>query len=86
VGEYTKTPGFDHTTEQADELYNFFGKVRPMRAYPLCRVWDSVQATARLLAAALVAWNFKFFRIIGTATAKYLVIQLYVRAAWFTRQ
>ena len=86
VGEYTRTPGFDHSSEQADSLYNFFGTLRPMRAYAPGRIWDSVRATLRLLGTALMTGNLAFFRIIGMATAKYLVIQFYVRAAWFTRQ
>lgn len=81
VGEYTRTPGFDHSTEQADKLYNFFGVRRPFRAYPLARIWDSVTATGKLLLMSLKAGNLGFFRAVGTAAAKYLVIQVYVRLA-----
>lgn len=86
VGEYTRTPGFDHNAEQDDAIYNFFGTKRPMRAYSMRRVWDSVSATLRLLAASLLSGNLRFFWIVGVAEVKYLVFQFYVRAAGFTRE
>lgn len=81
VAEYTATPGFDHSTEQADSTHNFFGRQKPMRAYPLSRIRDSVTATAKLLVTALATGNLTYFREIGVATSKYLVIQAYVRVA-----
>lgn len=81
VAEYTATPGFDHSSEQADSVHNFFGRPKAMRAYPLSRIWDSVTATAKLLVTALATGNLVYFREIGVATSKYLAIQAYVRVA-----
>ena len=79
IGEYTKTPGFDHSAEQDDRMYKFFGAVRPMRAYPLSRVWDSIFATLKLLVKSVATGNYIFFYEIGKATSKYLIVQVYVR-------
>jgi rhamnosyltransferase len=79
IGEYTKTPGFDHSAEQADSIYKFFGTERPMRAYPLSRVCDSIFATLKLLIKSALTGNYIFFYEIGKVTSKYLIVQAYVR-------
>lgn len=81
ISECRGVPGFDHVSEQADELHNFFGRPKPMRAYPLPRIMGSVTATSRLLLRALLSFDLRYFRVIGLATAKYLFIQAYVRVA-----
>jgi Predicted glycosyltransferases len=79
IGEYTRTPGFDHTSEQGDQRYKLFGAEHPMRAYSLSRIWDSISATLKLLVKSVATWNWVFFYEIGKATTKYLIVQVYVR-------
>jgi hypothetical protein len=79
IGEYARTPGFDHNSEQGDQIYKFLGTEYSMRAYSLSRIWDSISATLKLLVKSIATGNYVFFYEIGKATSKYLIVQAYVR-------
>lgn len=81
IGEYTTTPGFDHSSEQGDQRYKFFGVEYPMRAYSFSRIWDSISAALKLLVKSIGTGNYIFFYEIGKATSQYLVVQVYIRVA-----
>lgn len=79
IGEYTKTPGFDHSSEQADKRYQILGREYPMRVYSFSRIWDSIFATFKLLAKTIATGNLLFFYEISKAILKYIIVQCYVR-------
>jgi rhamnosyltransferase len=79
IGEHRFTPGFDHCSEQRDQLLKIFGREYPVRAYPHSRVRDFVFASSKLIVKSIATGNGMFFLEISKASGKYLFIQVYVR-------
>jgi rhamnosyltransferase len=80
IGEYICTPGFDHSTEQADRKYKILGKQYSLRAYPWFRISDTLKASAKLVATAIFSGKFKFATKLCRLTSIYITVQLVVRA------
>ena len=79
IGEYSCTPGFDHSTEQADKRYTIFGRAYAMRAYAFSRIVDVSISSLKLMFSALIGGSVKFaFRIVRLWVI-YLAIQVLVR-------
>lgn len=79
IGEYSCTPGFDHSTEQADKRYKIFGRTYAMRAYAFSRILDVSISSFKLILSALIGGAIKFaFRIVRLWII-YLVVQVLVR-------
>lgn len=79
IGEYSCTPGFDHSSEQADRRYRIFGKIYAMRAYAFSRILDVSISSFKLIFRALIGGAVGFaFRIIRL-WAVYMVVQVLVR-------
>lgn len=79
IGEYSCTPGFDHSTEQADKQYRLFGRNYAMRAYALSRILDVSISSLKLTLSALIGGAVKFaFKIIRLWII-YLAVQVLVR-------
>lgn len=79
VGKYSCTPGFDHTTEQADENYSIFGKTYAMRAYSLSRILDVSRSSLKLIFTALLGAEFTFALKLMRLWTIYLIVQMLVR-------
>lgn len=81
IGEHSKTPGFDHSTEQGDERFKVFGVVIPMRAYRFSRIWDTYTASIKLIFRAIFSGNFKYAVTFFMSVNKYMFVQFYYRFA-----
>jgi len=81
IGEHSRTPCFDHCSEQGDTRYKVFGVVLPMRAYRFSRIWDSYSASVKLFFKAIVTGNFAYALEFFKSIHKYLFVQFYVRIA-----
>ncbi len=79
IGRFMCTPGFDHTTEQADEKYKIFQKTYAFRVYPMFRVVDVVKSSFKLIFSALFSLEFKFAGIILKFLSVFMVFQLLSR-------
>jgi rhamnosyltransferase len=79
IGAYMCTPGFDHSSEQADKKYKLFGKLYSFRAYPLFRIKDTCKASAKLIVTALYLGKFKFAAKISRLIFIYFFIQITAR-------
>jgi rhamnosyltransferase len=79
IGKFSCTPGFDHSSEQADREYQIFGKSYAMRAYSLSRIVDVAKSSLKLIFAATIGGEFKFASNIVRLWAIYLVVQILVR-------
>ena len=79
VGKYSCTPGFDHTTEQADENYSIFGKTYAMRAYSISRILDVSRSSLKLVFTALLGAEFMFALKLMRLWTIYLIVQMLVR-------
>lgn len=79
VGKYSCTPGFDHTTEQADVNYSIFGKTYAMRAYSIARILDVSKSSLKLVFTALLGAEFIFALKLMRLWSIYLTLQILVR-------
>ena len=79
IGKFSCTPGFDHSSEQADRAYQIFGKSYAMRAYSLSRIVDVAKSSLKLIFAATIGGEFKFASNIVRLWVIYLVVQILVR-------
>ncbi|GAA4012833.1 hypothetical protein [Actimicrobium antarcticum] len=79
VGKFARTPGFDHSTEQADKKYRIFQKTLILRAYPLFRVRDNLKSSCKLLFSALLSFEFEFAALILKFASVFLVVQVLSR-------
>lgn len=79
IGEYSCTPGFDHTAEQADKIYKVFGKSYSMRAYPFFRMSDTFKSSLKLILKSAISGNFKFSKKIFILLLIYIFTQIFVR-------
>lgn len=79
IGEFSATPGFDHSSEQADEGYKILGRTYLMRAYSPKRIIDTCWASLKLLCKSIIAGRLTFFSEIFKLLAIYIATQLFVR-------
>lgn len=79
IGSYMCTPGFDHSTEQADKKYTIFGKQYALRAYPSLRISDTSKASTKLIATAVFSGQFKFAAKLMRLLFIYIGIQIIAR-------
>ncbi|MDZ4098686.1 MAG: hypothetical protein U1E13_08275 [Methylophilaceae bacterium] len=79
ISEYSCTPGFDHSTEQADRPYMFFGRIKAMRAYSPRRILDASISSIKLIFSALGGGAIKFSITILRLWILYLITQVLVR-------
>lgn len=79
IGEYSCTPGFDHSIEQVDKGYRIFSKIYLMRAYPLFRMLDTTKSSIRLISYSLFTGNVKFAVNIARLFLVYAATQVVVR-------
>jgi len=79
IGEYSCTPGFDHTVEQEDKKYKFFGKAYSMRVYSLNRIVDTANSSVKLIFRSVLHGKIQFAVRITRLLLIYIVIQLLVR-------
>lgn len=78
LGEFSATPGFDHSTEQDDSAYLVFGRTYLMRAYSVKRVRGTCLASFKLLSKSLATGHFSFFLRILKLFFIYISTQLFV--------
>ena len=83
IGEYSCTPGFDHSAEQPDRKYLILGKAISMRNYAYSRIVDVSISNLKLIVSSIVFGeinlSFKFLRLWIT----YLAFQALVRVIDF---
>lgn len=79
IGEYSCTPGFDHSTEQPDKSYKIFGKIHAMRAYAPRRILDTSNSSIKLIFSAVGSGAIKFAFRIFRLWIVYLITQMLVR-------
>ena len=79
IGEFSATPGFDHSTEQDDAEYSVFGRKYLMRAYSRRRILDTTFASFKILYKSLKAARFVFFSQILKLFVTYMITQIFVR-------
>lgn len=79
IGEFSFTPGFDHSSEQDDKGYQIFGRTYSMRAYSLTRIYDTCSASLKLMFKSIAAVQIKFFLVILRLLVIYIATQLFVR-------
>ncbi|MDO8772759.1 MAG: glycosyltransferase [Burkholderiaceae bacterium] len=79
VGTFMCTPGFDHSTEQADEKYKILQKTYVFRAYPLFRIIDVTKSSFKLILSALLSLELKFAAMILKFFSVFMVFQLLSR-------
>lgn len=83
IGEYSSTPGFDHSTEQDDVGYTILGRTYLMRAYSRRRIIDTCSASLKLLSKSIIAGRLKFFLEMFKLLTFYIATQLFVRTIGF---
>lgn len=79
IGEYSKTPGFDHRTEQPDKIYKVFGKERFMRKYSRKRFFDYIFSSFRLISESVRTMNFIYTKASIRSFLIYLYFQSIIR-------
>ena len=79
IGEFSFTPGFDHSSEQDDTGYQIFGQTYSMRAYSLTRIYDTCSASLKLMFKSIATVQIKFFLVILRLLVIYIATQLFVR-------
>lgn len=79
IGEFSFTPGFDHSSEQDDTGYQIFGRTYSMRAYSVTRIFDTCSASLKLMLKSLVMGQIKFFLVTFRLLVIYIATQLFVR-------
>ena len=80
VAEYICTPGYDHSSEQADSTYQIYRKQYSLRKYPLFRIVDTIKASIKVIISAAFAGKLKFAMRVCTLLFYYVVIQIVARA------
>ena len=80
IGEYSCTPGFDHTVEQGDKKYKIFGKTYSMRMYSWDRIVDTVNSSVKLIFRSVFHGKIQFAVRITRLLLIYIATQLLVRA------
>ena len=70
------TPGFDHETEQPDEIVSMFGKDLHIRRYPLARIIDAVKSYCRLIIYTSLRLNFHATSLIARSFLIYVLGQV----------
>lgn len=79
IGEYSRTPGFDHESEQPDRIYKVFGKERLLRQYSRSRVIDAVTASIKLFGDSIKTGNLIFAYAIFRSLIIYVSFQVLIR-------
>lgn len=79
IGEYSFTPGFDHSSEQNDTIYQVYGRTYSMRAYSITRIYDTCSASLKLMLKSIATRQLKFFLVIFRLLVIYIATQLFVR-------
>lgn len=79
IGEYSCTPGFDHTVEQGDKKCELFGKTYSMRAYSWNRIVDTANSSVKLIFRSVLHGKIQFALRISRLLSIYIVTQLLVR-------
>lgn len=79
IGEYSCTPGFDHSIEQPDKIYTLFGWRYAMRAYSPTRIWDKLRSSLKLIVSALFSGEIAFAMSVARLFAIYMAVQVLVR-------
>jgi len=79
IGKYSCTPGFDHSSEQADKKYKIFGRTYAMRAYSLARILDVSKSGLKLILTATFDREIKFAVSVARLWLIYLAVQGLVR-------
>lgn len=79
IGHYSCTPGFDHTTEQADKKYRILNRTYAMRAYSVSRMLDATRSSWRLVISAALSRKFGFSANIARLWFIYVLVQGLVR-------
>jgi len=60
VGICQNVPGFDHVSEQPDEIFNLFGKRLLIRRYSAFRIRDALHSYGRLIYTSLISGQFTY--------------------------
>ncbi len=79
ISEFSCTPGFDHTTEQEDEEYSFFGMKLLMRKYSLKRIGDVIKSSLKIVLSSIFHGRISFMLKIIKLLSIYIVAQFLVR-------
>ncbi|MDE3236492.1 MAG: glycosyltransferase [Bacteroidota bacterium] len=79
VGECSTTPGFDHVSEQADEVYTIWNMKLRLRKYPFKRLTGTIKASLRIFLMATKSGNIKYSIAIIRSLSIYLFFQFVVR-------
>lgn len=79
IGEYSCTPGFDHSIEQPDKIYTLFGWRYAMRAYSPTRIWDKSRSSLKLIGSAFFSGEIAFAMSVARLFAIYMAVQVLVR-------
>jgi len=79
IGECSTTPGFDHVSEQADEVYNIWDMKLSLRKYPFTRLTGTIKASLRIFLMATKSGNIKYSIAIIRSLSIYLFFQFVVR-------
>jgi rhamnosyltransferase len=79
IGEFSFTPGLDHSSEQDDTGYRIFGRIYSMRAYSITRIYDTCSASLKLMLKSIATGQIKFFLVIFRLLVIYVATQLFVR-------
>ena len=73
------TPGFDHETEQPDEVVCILGKKLPIRRYPMSRITDAVKSYCHLIIYTASHLNFRATSLIARSFLIYVLGQVWSR-------
>lgn len=73
------TPGFDHVSEQPDEVFVFCGKKLLFRVYSFSRIKDTLGSYLKLLFASATKFDFKMFYQFARSMAIYCAGQIISR-------
>jgi rhamnosyltransferase len=79
IGEWIRTPGFDHTSEQADKKYQVFGKQYLFRIYSSTRIKDTLKSSIKLIASAILSGQFNYAVKLIRHLLIYSVVQVVIR-------
>jgi rhamnosyltransferase len=79
IGECSKTPGFDHESEQPDLKYSIFGKERLLRKYSVNRILDTTSASIKLFYTSIKTRNIRYTAVILRFLIRYLGWQFVAR-------
>ena len=79
IAEFSKTPGFDHLSEQPDKVYRFLGRDHAIRRYSASRIRDTLWASMRLALTALRNGRFGFFAKMVRSVCIYASFQIIAR-------